>query len=155
MKRRASRGVSLIEVLIGIVIVTIASIATLQYFAYAKSGIGRQGHRREALERARQRLEETLSVGIVSIQPPDNTLYWLTCNGGACQRSTNDPHETIPVDGVNRPMATTIQCQHDPAAGTPASACDTLAIDVRVWFTANTGTDDNFNRVYVRTLRTS
>ena len=158
--RRSAGGVSLIEILIGIVIVTLASIATMQYFAYARGGIGRQAHRRAALERARQRLEETLSVNLTSIQPPaNNAFYWLTCGGApvACGPPVAAPvTQNVSVDNLPaQPMETRVQCLHDPAATTSVTNCDTVAIEVRVWFTNNTGADDNFNRVYVRTLRTS
>ena len=63
-------GGSLIEVLLGILIVVLASIGTLSYFAYAFGSVNKQGNHRAALERARERLEELLEVDVAQIQPP-------------------------------------------------------------------------------------
>ncbi len=156
-------GVSLVEILIGIVIVTIASIATLSYFAYARGSIGKQGHRRAALERARQRLDEVMTASITSVQPPFGSVWWITtCSGNpfSCAHAITQTTQPVSVDNLPaQPSETTVQCQKDPAVtGEPATTCDTLAVDVRVWFTGNTdpvNDDNNFNRVYIRTLRTS
>lgn len=157
------RGVSLIEILIGILIVAIASIGTLTFFAYGRGNIGKTGNRRAALERARQRLEQVLAANISDIQPPiDPNLpqnaqpqFWLSCTGSPCTwaRWPSAPSETVDVDDQpDLPIETTVKWQDDPSAGT--STPDTLEFGVKVWFVAGSTAEDDFHRVHLRTLRT-
>ncbi len=148
------KGVTLIEVLVGIALIAVICITTLNYFSYGVGGIGRQGNRRAALERARQRLEELAATNATSIQPSDTNPHWLTCAGSPCSwtiRNSVTP-ETIQVGTLNQRMETTVQWVDDPSV-TPGITTDTLAIGVKVWFTSDT-TDDEYHRVYLRTLRT-
>ena len=158
MMRDNRRGVSLIEILLGLLIITIASISTLGYFSTGLGNIGKQGRRRAALERARERLEQVLSANVnqVAFQPPNGSQYWLTCAGTPCAwtRSAAQTTQTVSVDDMpSQTIETTIQATHDPSAGTGASTLDTLVFGVKVWFTPNAA-DNNLNRVYVRTIRT-
>ncbi len=158
MRKCNTRGVSLIEILLGLLIVTIASIATLQYFAYGLGNIGKQGRRRAALERARQRLEQLMAADTnqTALQPPVGSTWWLTCSGNPCvwTRSTTPVTQTVSVNDMPaQTMETTIQGVHDASAGTGANTLDTLALGVKVWYTPGAA-DDDFHRVYVRTLRT-
>ena len=151
-------GVSLIEILLGLLIVTIASIATLNYFASGLGNINKQGNRRAALERARERLEQVLAADVnqSAFQVPNSAQYWLTCTGSPCTwtRSAVQVTQAVSVNDLpNQTIETTIQGVHDPSAGTSSSTLDTLALGVKVWFTPSAA-DDNLNRVYVRTLRT-
>lgn len=154
------RGVSIVEVLIAILIIVTASIATLTWFSYSLGNVGKQGNRRAALERARERLEQLMEANANQITPPTvGTTYWLTCTGGtpctwsapsALQVTQNVSVDDLPA----QPLETTVQCTHDPSAGTPSGTCDVLEFGAKVWFTANTGADDDVSRVYLRTLRT-
>ena len=161
------RGVTLIEVLLSIVIVAIASIATLTYFSHAKGGIGKTGNRRAALERARQRLEEMMASNGSDMKPPssDGGLHWVSCTTGSpCKLvpSNTDPNEKVEVEDLGPlPVEALAQWVDDPAAGTgppphPPNPIiyDTLVFDVKVWFVPNSTADDDFNRVHIRTLRT-
>ena len=154
------KGVSLIEVLIGLLIVTIASIATLKYFASGFGSINKQGNRRAALERVRERIEQLMATDINQsvLQPPDNNQYWLTCSGNPCSWTRSSSRVTQPVllnnDLPNQPIETTIQWVDDPYPPAGTSTRDTLVVGVEVWFMPNSAVHDNFNRVYVRTLRT-
>ena len=158
------KGVSLIEVLIGLLIVTIASIATLNYFASGFGSINKQSRRRAALERARERLEQLMATDInqSAFQPPISQCNypnscWLTCSGNPCNwtRSSNQTTQTVSVnDLLTQRIETTIQWVDDPYPPAGTSTRDTLAFGVEVWFTPNNAVHDNFNRVYVRTLRT-
>ena len=157
---RSQRGVTLIEILIGIIIVAIASIATLSYFSYAKGGIGKTGNRRAALERARQRLEQLMETNVDDIKPADNAPHWLKCSGSPCtwaffNAPPGTPETTNVEDLGLQPMETTVQWRDDPSAGTLASTQDALEFGVKVWYIPNSSADDDFNRVYVKTLRTS
>ena len=158
------KGVSLVEVLIGLLIVVIASIATLRYFAYGLGSVNKQGNRRAALERARERLEQLMAVSSTTIKPTDTQLYFVKCNAvGVCGplALAADPTDTVLVDDLSgQPIRSTVQCVHDSVAGTPAGTCDVLELSARVWFIPGSsptlgGVDDNdFRRVHIRTLRT-
>ena len=153
---RGMRGVSLIEILVGILIVTVASIAALSYFSYGMGGIGRQGNRRAALERARERLEQLMAANVTDLEPSDQQPWWITCNGSPCVWALVPVQATEPVPVDDLPaqqMETTVQWQDDPAAQTDESTRDVLELGVKVWFTSNVGSDDDFNRVHVRALR--
>ena len=164
----ALRGVTLIEVLISMVLIALASIATLNYFAYAKGNVAKTGNRRAALERARQRLEQMLAANVSDITPPqDGLAYPVSCHVSNCPNMITkpcvwvpaNPNEQVEVEDTGcQPVVATAQWVDDPSAGTgipPAPVIyDTLAFDVKVWFTPDFGTDDDFNRVHIRTLRT-
>ena len=150
-------GVSLIEILIGLLIVVVASIATLTFFSYALGGVGKTGNRRAALERARQRLERLMEVSVSTIEPVDGQLYFVSCNNaGACGPPVlANPNETVSVDDLPvQNLVSTIQCLHDAASGTPTGTCDVLELSAKVWFMPGSTVDDDFNRVHIRTLRT-
>lgn len=154
--RRDQRGVSLVEVLVALLIVVTAAIATLSYFAYGMGGIGEAGNRRAALERARERMEQVLEADQTQLEPPDGDVRWVTFDGAAWALSTAPVTETVPVDDLPaQTMETTVQWVDDPSAQTPANPRDALVLGVKVWFTPDAASDDDFNRVYVRTLRSS
>ena len=151
------RGASLIEILIGIIIVTTASAGALVYYGHGMGRISRQGNRRAALERARERLDQLVAVSAATIKPPDNdnALYWVSCAGGACTRTAAYVAETVSVDNLPaQRIESTVQWINDLSAGTPTSTSDTLALDVQVWFIRGSSARDDFNRVHIRTLRT-
>ena len=157
---RRQRGVSLVEILIGMVIVVIASLGALTVFAYGLGGISKQSNRRAALERARQRLDQLMAASINQIQPLDGQPYWLICTGTPpdfCTTWALSPVRVTQLVSVdddlpNQPIETTIQWVNDPSAGT--STLDTLALGVKVWFIPSSSVDNDLNRVFVRTLRT-
>lgn len=141
-----------------ILVIVVASIAALSYFSYGMGGIGRQGNRRAALERAQERLEQLLAANVDDLKPQDQNVWWVTYEGAppiwALSTAPPDPPEMVAVDDFPaQPMVTTVQWQDDAAAQTDQSTQDALVLDVKVWFTSNTGSDDAFNRVHVRALR--
>ena len=163
------RGVTLIEILISMVLIALASIATLSYFSHAKGAIGKTGNRRAALERARQRLEQLLVANTTSITPPANGApYWFTCTGPTpCAWSAPSATritQNVSVDDLpTQPMESSVRWVDDLSAGTGGPPgpiiYDALAFDVKVgfvpgWDPSNAATDNDFNRVHVRTLRT-
>ena len=162
---RGRKGVSLVEVLIGLIIVVVASLATLTYFSSALGNVGRQSNRRAALERARERLEQLMAVNVDTIKPTiDSTLppdgqpvLWVSCAGATCSQQASNPNETIDVEdlqGAQAPqLESTVQWKDDPAAGT-TDVPDVLELGVKVWFFPASTVDDDFHRVHIRTLRT-
>ena len=158
---RSSAGVSIIEVLIGILIVVIASIGTLTYFGYGMGNIRKQGNRRAALERARERLEQLMADNISQLPAQDGNCYYCavaTCIttswiAYACGTTPPAAETNILVENqANMRRETTAQFIDDQYAGT--DTLDVYEFSTKVWFTKNTGADDDLNRVYIRTLRT-
>ena len=154
---RRDVGAGLVEVLIGILIVVIAAIGTLSYFSYGLGGIGREGNRRAAMERARERMEELLAANVDQIAGTnllDGNIYWLICAGPPCtwNRFAAAITEGVAVnDLLNQVMETRVQLMDDPPSNT--SLLDAVELSVKVWYTGNFGADDDNNRVYLKTLR--
>jgi prepilin-type N-terminal cleavage/methylation domain-containing protein len=147
------RGMTLVEVLIGIVIVTIAAIGTLTYFALGLGGINKQGNKRAAIERARQRIEQLLAARTETL-PPAGARYWCQQGNPCTSWVVSDTPVTQPVsidDLSSQRMETAVQWVDDPASLTPHP--DALAVSVKVWYTGAPD-DDDFNRVHLRALRT-
>ena len=151
-------GVTLIEILIGMIIVVIASVATLTYFAYGMGNVGKSGNRRAALERARERLEQLMAVNVDLIKPDpiDFAVHIATCSATTCTLPNPVPAEWVSVDNLStQKLVSTVQCVHDRSAGTPDGTCDVLELTAKVWFIPGSTGDNDFSRVHVRTLRTS
>ena len=158
---RTSKGVSLVEVLIGMLIVVLASIGTLTYFSSALGNVNKQGNRRAALERARQRLEQLMETPANQLPPQDGQTYWCQV-GNPCTswvQSSTPISQTggIQVDDLGGlRMETSAQfvndTSNDPSGGPPT--LDTYELGVKVWFIPNSPADDDFHRVYLKTLRT-
>lgn len=157
--KRKTRGVSLVEILVGLIIVVVASIGTLTYFSSALGHVGKTGNRRAALERARQRLEILAQAGLSVIAPPSllvGQVRFISCNAaGVCSGPVAaDPNDTVNVEDLTAQLLqSTIECKHDAAAGTPDGTCDALELSAKVWFMPGSTADDDFNRVHLRTLR--
>ena len=153
---KCERGVTLIEVLVGLLLLSAVCLSTLTYFSYGLVGIGQQGHRRAALERARERLEQVLSTSTAQLPARDGLKYWCSA-GNPCTTWTPSGAaivQTAAVDDLaSQRMETTAQGVHDASAGTPVGFYDAWEIGVKIWFTSRTNNDDDYNRVYVKTLR--
>ena len=92
------------------------------------------------------------------LAPTDMAVYWLRCTGSPCVWTLSgtepDLPETVAVDDLPaQKMVTTVQWVDDPAAQTDETEKDVLQLGVKVWFTAEGESDDDFNRVHLRTLR--
>lgn len=151
-------GVSLVELLVSLTLLVLATMTALGFFGYALGGIDREGNRRAAYEQARARLEVLTQTSASAVNPPSNgSVRWLTCTGSPCTWTlfSTRTTETAAVNDLSRTMETTVQWANDPTndppTGTPPP--DTLEFIVRVWYTTR-ATDDDFNRVHVRMLRT-
>lgn len=154
-------GAGLIEVLIGLVMLMLATLGSLGAFAYGLGSIRTEGNRRAAVERGRQRLEQLLAVSgnTFSVLLVD-TPYWAACAGDPCvwTMTVADPDAppaaelvSLGADWPSQPMETSVQWLDDPAAGT-AKLDDVLELSVKVWYTERTDLDTDEHRVHVRTL---
>lgn len=153
--KNASRGVTLIEVLVGLVIIVVASVSALAFFSYGLGSLGREGNERAALERARERIEELIATDAAGLIPADGTARWLTCTGQPCSwtLAAAQTAETVNVnDSGALQILTSARWVDDPSLGT--ANLDLVEFDVRVWFTGNTAEDNDMHRVRMRTLRT-
>ena len=162
---RQKKGATLLELLVALIIIVLAATASLSFFSLGLGNMGKQGNRRAALERARERLEQLMQTNISSIKPSDTAIHWLTCTtigNNPCAsfnivNSLPNPNQTVAVDDLpTQKIEMTVQfvndTTNDTGGGTPVP--DTLELGVKVWFTSATNTDNDFNRVYIRTLRT-
>lgn len=146
-------GTSLVEVLVGIVLLAVVCISSLTYFAYGLGGIGKQGNRRAALERARERLEQILAAGGGGLPNFNGTSYWCQ-DGNPCTSwiaSESPISQTVTVNDLEaQRMETKVKALDDPSAGT--ATLDVWEVGVKVWYTSET-TDTDHHRVYLKTLR--
>ncbi len=154
MKITGREGVSLIEVMVGLVLLAAVCISSFGYFAYGLGAIGNQGNRRAALERARERLEQLLAANPGDLPPFNGTRYWCSA-GSPCTTWTNSVTpfaQTVSVNDIpSRRIETSAQAVDDPSAGT--TTLDAWEFSVKVWFSSDLN-DDDLHRVYLRTLRT-
>ena len=149
------KGVSYVELLISMVLLVVVVLAALTYSSFGLGGVGKEGNRRAALELARAQLEQLMATNITAVRPPDLDLRWLTCAGAPCVWTLSDTatSQLVTVGTLaNMPMVTTSQFINDPTTSTADP--ETVEFTVKVWFTLRTTVDDDFNRVYLRTLRT-
>ena len=158
------RGASILEVLISVLIIVIASIATLSYFGSTRGFIKKTGNRRAAIERARQRLDQLMASTLANLPPKNGNCYY--CAADTCVLASWTPYacgtvplsDTVTVGNLATAVRreTTMRSIDDPAAGTDnedgTPALDVFEFSVKVWF-LNGSADDDANRVQMRTLR--
>ena len=83
----------------------------------------------------------------------DGQLRWCSSGNPCTAWSLAPAAQPIAVDDLpSQRLETTVQYVDDPSAGTTTN--DTLALGVKVWFIPGSTVDNEFNRVFVRTLRT-
>lgn len=159
------RGVSILEVLISMLIIMIASIATLSYFASTRGFIAKTGNRRAAIERARQRLDQLMASTLADLPPKNGNCYYcaatpcVAASWTAYACGTTPTSDPVLVGNLAAAMRreTTAQFIDDPSAGTNnedgTPARDVFEFTAKVWFLSGS-TDNDSNRVQMRTLRT-
>ena len=163
--RSQQRGAGLAEVLVGVLVVSLASIGALGFFSHGLGGIQKQGYRRAAAERAREGMEQLAAASLSDIavgDSADGTQYWLTwtctyyCSDTTCgwTRSTGRVTDTVSLGGIfSGQREITVRRVHDGTTGTPVTTLDAVELRVKVWFTKNSAADDDSNRVQFKTLR--
>ena len=152
---KCQKGVTLIEVLVGLVLLAVICISSLGFFSYGLGGIGREGNRRAALERVRERMEQLLAGNAASLPSLDgpSVKYWCSAGDPCAAWSTATQTQTVPVNNLgNQRMETTAKSVDDPTAGTN-NYNDAWELGVKVWYVPTGGTDDDYHRVFLKTLR--
>ena len=94
----SERGVTLIEVLISVFILALIAMGTTQFFVFGRTQINVQGHRRAALERAQQRLEELLASSYDSVAA--KTEHDFPLDNILCTRTTTVTAVDDSADGL-------------------------------------------------------
>jgi prepilin-type N-terminal cleavage/methylation domain-containing protein len=158
------RGLSLIEVLLAIALIAVCSIGTLSYFSVGLGGVNRQGNRRAALERARQRMEQLVAAAPAEIRPPaDGQTYGVAaCDGSEKVKCSwkvvpSPAVQTVTVnDMAGLRMETSVRYIDDVDTAVPDHA-DVLVLGVKVWFVPSPSLlvdDADSQRVQLQALRT-
>ena len=149
---------TLIEVLIAMLVIVIASIATLTYFGPTRGSIGRTGNRRAALEHARKRMEELLDSAGTVMPAQDGVRYCCAvaaCSTAAvwtaCPAVAVSDNVQVDVKGVLTNVRRETTAQFVSSAGTATR--DIYVLDVKVWFLPGSSVNDDFSRVLLRTVR--
>ena len=151
---KCQKGVSLIEVLVGLVLLAVVCVSAFGFFSTGLGGIAKEGNRRAALERARERMEQVFETDPTLLAPRDGAKYWCSSGNPCTNWSGASSAQTVAVNNLaNQRMETTLLGIHDTSAGTPATFYDAWEIGVKVWFTPNINNDDDYNRVYIKSLR--
>ncbi len=148
------KGVTLVEVLVGIILLSVICIASLGFFTFGLGGMAKEGNRRAALEQARARMEQLLSSDASALPTLDGTKYWCSAGDPCTTWSNTSAAQTVTVnDLTGMRIETTGQGVHDASAGTPVGFYDAWELGVKVWFTPRINNDDDYNRIYIKTLR--
>ncbi len=138
---RERAGGTLVEVMIGIVVLMVLAIAGGSYLAESRGTLLVQRNKGIALAAASGRLEalrasyySQLTNGIGQ----DYTTWYITWNNatGRWDKATSDPGETSPVSGMAMPMRTTLQYV-DLVPPSGDGSCDALRIRVQAGYFAN------------------
>ena len=104
-------GTSLVEVMVGCVILAVLALASAASLQYARATSVQQRDRRTALELANSRLEELRGAVYNNVKPSANsyTLHYLRRSGTNWVVSTSATNETVQVNNRTRALITTVQ----------------------------------------------
>lgn len=107
--RRA--GTSLVEVMVGCLILGVLALASAASLQYARSTSVQQRDRRTALELANSRLEELRAAAYNDVKPSANNFnpFYLRRQGTGWAVSSGNTNETVQVNGRARSLITTVQ----------------------------------------------
>jgi hypothetical protein len=107
----ARRGATLIEVVMGCLLLTVLAIAGGAYFYQGRTTLSQARDKRAALERANGRLEALRMTGFagLAMSSPDFNTYFIAPSGGNWVRRNTDPGETVVINGQTRPIRTWLQ----------------------------------------------
>ncbi len=107
-------GLTLVEVMIAIVILTVMALGSAAFLYHSQVGIFYQGNKRVALEAANSRLEEIRASQYDDIKPTeDYDIHYLSpdLSGqvGDWTPADNDPGETKNINGRTLPIVTKVR----------------------------------------------
>lgn len=125
----ARRGGTLIEVMIGVLILMVLAVAGGSYLAESRGTLAVQRNKASALAVASGRLEALRGMRYsVLTNGMNNSVRYVSRNAGGWSFSSSDPGETWSCSGMNLPMIT--RMQYDELA----AVNDALKINVEVAF---------------------
>ena len=145
---RSKSGATIVEVALAILLFSILAITAGAALHHARGLVAVQKARRAALDVANGRLESLRGAAYENIRPTLNnySIYYVSFSGGAWSVSTTDPGETAAINGVQRPLISTVQYV-DTDGG--SVSYDAVQVTVSVQFTASAK-----DVVVIRTMRT-
>jgi type II secretory pathway pseudopilin PulG len=130
--RRFRRGITLVEVLLGTVLLATLALTGAAFLFHARVQVDAQLERRLALEAANGRLEQVRAAPYQQIRP----LAWGYSTGYVTLGmvvQNNDPRESIALGGVPRPILTTVQYV-DGSNRDGSNSCDYVRLAVSVGY---------------------
>lgn len=104
-------GLTLVEVMIAIVILTIMALGSAAFLYHSRVGIFYQGNKRVALEAANSRLEEIRASQYDDVKPTgsDYNTHYLSGQVGNWVLADSDPGETKNINGRTLPIVTRVR----------------------------------------------
>jgi len=105
-------GLTLVEVMIAIVILTVMALGSAAFLYHSQVGIFYQGNKRVALEAAGSRLEEIRASqynDINDIMTSDYNTHYLSGQVGNWVLADSDPGETKNINGRTLPIVTRVR----------------------------------------------
>ena len=134
-----SAGFTLVEILLTITILAILALAGSAVSATLGTGIFKQNHRCIALHQASRRMEQVVRIPYAQIRPQNSNQAYINSNNRIV---AGHPHETIFINGYDRPISTTVKLIEEGAIG-----IEYLEITTRVEY------DSSGNAVVLKTIR--
>ena len=143
----ARGGTTLVEVIIGCLILAVLALAAMASLQYTRSMTVQQRDHRTALELANGRLEALRGAPFNTVRPTSSNynVYYLRASGTTWVVSSAVTNENVTVNYRPRPMRTTVQ--YVDADGGSASY-DLLKFNVRVQYSSSAS-----NQVELETMR--
>jgi type II secretory pathway pseudopilin PulG len=147
--RMVVRPVTLVEILISILLLTILAVVSGTYLAHSGGSARIQNCRRAAVETGNSELERIMAADFADIAPPEDfSMYYLArIDEETWDVSSSDPGWTTTINGRDFPVVITVQYQ-DRDGG--FSTYDYLDINIRVGYLSG---DDDYVGLQTRRSR--
>ena len=97
---------TLVEIMLSITLLAILALTGSAVATYLGSGISVQNQRRIALNHASRRMEQVLRIPYGDIRPNNSNQQYINSQNKIV---AGHPHETILINGYDRPISTTVQ----------------------------------------------
>ena len=138
MPLSGDRGGTLIEVTLACLILAIVALGGGAFLWQSRSCVVTQGNKRVAVEVASARIEAVRAAGFQAVKPAsaDYEVRYLRCTTGVWSSATAECAETVLINNLVCPIATTIQYA-DADGGTPSY--DGLRIRVALRYAGSAG----------------